>query len=435
MRPLLVRPSPIANESTTGYLLRLSDANGFASLLDLDHLARIEGGTAGIASVGSMLPGTSLQSLRGSVTRFRHLKSRDPGGLDLNHWNGRRPRYCPLCLSSEPYWRGAWDLSLMVACPIHRTQLCDSCPSCCRPLSWRRRHLLTCDCGRRFADTSAMKATDSCAAICTRLLAALTETPGQYPMLADVRGEDLALSDFLAVCAFLGGYVSQTASKPTKVANLDHISVATPIVQAAGGMLIGWPTEYHAFLRRVSEATAEGDTYTSLAKTFGYFYTSLYKRFCGSQFEFLRSEFDSFVRNEWVGQLARRNRRLSETTRMEHQWLPLTAAAKRLGVKRDAICALISKGAIKGQVRKTPSGRTMGTVSRDSLEVFRNEMRQRLTLTDVRRVLSLSRKRAYALLRSGELRPIGGPSIDGSTVWRFLQSDVHALESKIRGVV
>ena len=430
MGSLLVRPSPIANESTIGYLLRLSDANGFASLLDLDHLARIEGGTAGIASVGSMLPGTSLQSLRGPVTRFRHLKSDDPGGLDLHHWNGRRPRYCPLCLSSEPYWRGVWDLSLMVACPIHLARLCDSCPSCCRPLSWRRRHLLACDCGWRFADTPAAKTTDSCAAICACLLAAVTEPLGQPPMRSEIAAADLTLSDFLAVCIFLGGYVSRTSTKPTKIANLDHISVATPIVQATGDMLIGWPAGYHLFLRRVSEATAVDNTYTSLAKTFGYFYTSLYKRFCGGQFEFLRSEFDSFVRNEWVGQLARRNRRLSEATRTEHRWLPLTAAAKRLGVKRDAICALISNGAINGQVRKTPSGRTMGTVNRDSLEAFRNELTQRLTLTDVRTALGVSRKRAYAMLRSGELRPICGPSVDGSSVWRFSLSDVHALASR-----
>ena len=91
-------------ESTTGYLLRLSEDNGFSSVLDLDLLASVEHGVDGLARVGAMLPGSTLQPLRGQVSHFRHLKTADPGGLNMKYWNGRRPRYCPECLAEKPYW-------------------------------------------------------------------------------------------------------------------------------------------------------------------------------------------------------------------------------------------------------------------------------------------------------------------------------------------
>lgn len=430
MTTLLVRSAPMPDESTTGYLLRLSEGNGFSSLLDLDRLASVEHGIDGLARVGAMLPGLSLQPLRGQVSHFRHLKTADPGGLNVKYWNGRRPRYCPECLAVKPYWRAAWDLTLMVACPIHRVRLRDSCPGCDQPLSWKRGRISACGCGRALTDAALEVATNAEIAVSTYLSSTLSGGTGAD--YADQKSDVclLTLPDLLAVCTLLGGYASTNGAKPTKIANLDNVSVATPVADAAGRAFSDWPRGYHELLRIVGRNRGNGESCTRLTARFGHFYTALYKRFEANQFDFLRQEFDSFVRREWVGQLAERNRRLSKATRREHVWIPLTSAAKLLGIKRDTISALIAQGKLEGQTHKTASGRTSGTVSRCSVEAFRGEKAQWMTLADARKALKISRKRAHALLRSSALRPLRGPSVDGSRVWRFSAREVMALMSK-----
>ncbi|RKT25621.1 TniQ protein [Paraburkholderia sp. RAU2J] len=429
MTKLLVRFAPMPDESTTGYLLRLSECNGFSSLLDLDLLASDEHGVDGLARVGSMLPGLSLQPLRGQVSHFRHLNTADPGRLSAKYWNGRRPRYCLECLAERPGWRAAWDLTLMVACPIHRARLRDSCPGCKQPLSWKRRFVSLCNCGRSLTEAASETATDAEIAVGAYLSSALTGEAFGEPALHRTNVGLLGLQDLLAACMFLGGYASNNAAKPTKIANLDEVSVATATADAAGRAFLDWPRGYQELLRMVCRNRGADNSCARLTARFGYFYTALYKRFAADQFDFLRREFDSYVSREWVGQLAQRNRRLSQATRRQHAWIPLTSAAKLLRTKRDTILVLIADGTLEGQTHKTAAGRTSGTVSRCSVEAFRHEKAQWMTLADARETLQISRKRAYALLRSHVLRPVGGPSVDGSAVWRFSAREVMALMS------
>lgn len=430
MARLLVRPLPVRDESTVGYLLRVSEANGFTSLLDLDLLASRGNGGDAFSRVGTMLPGVSLHQLRGHVTRFRNLKIADPGGIDMKYWNGRRPRFCPACLAERSYWRATWDLTLMVACPIHRARLHDSCPGCHRPLSWKRGHISQCDCGQLLNDTPLENATETAVAVSAYLTAAMTGKPlvDRIPQQTHIRC--LSLTDLLAVCIQLGGYASDHGAKPTKIAHLDDVSVATVVANGAGQALIDWPNGYRELLRNVGRHGRDEDSSGSsgrLTARFGYFYTALYRRFGAGQFDFFREEFEAYVRSEWVGQLAERNRRLSKATRCQHAWISITGAAKLLGIKRTTVSALIELGALKGQTHKSPSGRTSGTVSRRSVDEFRMEKAKWWTLTEVRETLKISRKRAHALLRSGDLRPVRGPSVDGSPVWRFSAQEVMAL--------
>jgi hypothetical protein len=239
------------------------------------------------------------------------------------------------------------------------------------------------------------------------------------------------MHDFLTLCIFLGGYARNDVKKPTKIADLHEMSVARAISQAAGDALINWPSGYHNLLGGlISKACHEAHS-ARLTKRFGYFYTALYKRFGHKQFNFLRREFESYVREEWPGQLADRNRRLSKATRAEHKWVPLTTAARQLGVKRSVVCSFIERGMLNGQIHATVAGRTSGTVRRDTLELLCAEKARWLTLAETREVLHLSRKGAYVLLESGKLRPVSGPTVDGRTVWRFSAAEVAALGPQV----
>lgn len=428
MSLLLVRPKAIQNESATGYLLRLAEANGFTSMHDLNLLASRAPGGDGLARVSIILDGMSMTRLRGAITRFPHLKAEDTGGWERQFWNGRRPRCCAACLASDPYWRASWDITLVTACPIHRAELLDSCSTCHQPLSWKRSRIATCDCGASFAGMPIVPASAGCILISSYIASMLEPvSPASHLFTLSPPFDHLSAQDLLALCVFLGGYARNDTKKPTKIADLHEIAVASAISQAAGDALINWPAGYHHLLGGlISKGCSEAHS-ARLTKRFGYFYTALYKRFRDKQFDFLRREFESYIREAWPGQLADRNRRLSKSTRMEHKWVPLTTAARQLGVKRSVVCSFIERGMLIGQVHATAAGRTSGTVRRDTLDLLCAEKARWLTLAETREALQLSRKGAYALLKSGKLRPVSGPTVDGRTVWRFAPADVAAL--------
>lgn len=428
---LLVRPVPMPGESMTGYLLRLAEGNGFCSLLDLDLLVSKTGGSDARTKLTSLLIEQRLHALRGPVTHFRNLRIADSGGVDAKYWNGRRPRYCPVCLAQMPYWRAEWDLTLMVACPTHRVLLCDACPGCHRVLSWKRRRMVECDCAQSLAEAQPESAGDALVAVGAYLSAAMNpENAATSAYLqSDIRA--LSLIDLLALCAQFGAYFSPQGPKPTKMARLDDISVATCVANGAGQVLVDWPRGFHRLLRDIGHRGAPADAFSRMSARFGYFYTALYRRFGAHPFDFLRSEFEAFVGREWMGQLTERNSRMSLATRREHAWVPLTAAARLLRIRRESIRALIEDGSLEGQMRVSTAGRTWGTVSKRSVDALRESMGQWMTLTQARQVLRISRKRAYALLRSGDLRAVRGPTVDGSPVWRFVAQEVVALSEAL----
>ncbi|MGN8134614.1 TniQ family protein [Paraburkholderia sp. 22099] len=429
MTTLLVRPAPIDSESATGYLLRLAEANGYNSLLDLDLLVSNGLKLEEMANLSALLGTTRLDKLRGAVTRFRNLKMTDPGGLGQQYWNGRRPRYCPVCLADNSYWRALWDITLVTACPFHAVELCDSCSSCNRPLSWKRARLAVCDCGASLGDRSVVPAQPGCVAVSGYISSLLGTTPRGGISAIQAPLDRLRLADFLAVSIFLGGYAQNDVRKPTKIADLHDVSIAVSFARAAGDALEAWPSGYRALLRRLVSKDGGQASSNRLAEWFGYFYTALYKRFGDRQFDFLRDEFESYIRDEWSGQLAERNRRFSKSTRIEHKWISLTTAGKTLGVKRSMVCSFIERGMLSGQLHTTATGRTSGTVRRDTLEALCAEKTHWLTLTEAREVLNLSRKGAYTLLNSGKLRPVSGPTVDGRSIWRFIASEVVELAS------
>lgn len=69
-----------------------------------------------------------------------------------------RPQLCPVCMQEKGYAKALWDLSLATACTVHDVQLIDRCPSCARPVSWRRPSLFFCRCGVAFTENMTHQA-------------------------------------------------------------------------------------------------------------------------------------------------------------------------------------------------------------------------------------------------------------------------------------
>jgi len=157
---LLVRhPEPHPTESLLGYVVRLTEANGYASPKDLYRLAGVRAGRITVDSVETSI----LATITGHpVSQFEQIaltpKEKKPETLRLlgNIVDSRDltltyARVCPECIAEKGFIEAHWLIGIMVACSVHERAAVWYCPKCKKKISWLRSGLLVCQCGVPFS--------------------------------------------------------------------------------------------------------------------------------------------------------------------------------------------------------------------------------------------------------------------------------------------
>lgn len=410
----LVRPRPETGESSQGYLLRLAEENCLPSVRSIsvqllkEHLESV----------------TARRFLRGPIAGLRNFASPDQGQLAARYWNTRRPRYCPHCLVVQPIWLSLWQLVFYVACHVHRTALIDRCQGCKAPLQWSRGSLLSCACGAELVQVEAMSASASDLATSVEIAHAW-----QNGVTANHRLEEIPkIEHVLHRIWLLGSYRAQVARRAQKLFDLDQLPQAQRIVEAAADTLSDWPMEFFNLLDQVAARSGRGDS-TRLTERFGAFYQELFDPKRGEELAPLRLGFEQYIAERWSGQLAARNRRLAPRIRDEHQWVPVTRAAKELHWSPTRLRAAIERGVVRGHLRSRPSGRIAAVVHRDDLVRLMADVSTWIDLKAVCKFLRLGKKRVNGFVAERTLVPVAGPSVDAHPVWQFRSDDVEALRA------
>lgn len=151
----LVYTPPAKNrEGLLGYVLRLSEANGYDTPW---HILKMAGLTQSQMTSASLPIGKLSRLIGRPVQELEQLPwQRYPNGDSvptdgraelLAHLLLKHPKICPHCVAENGFVDPAWDLRLMLACPTHGITLVNRCPACQRKLSWFRPGLLRCRCG------------------------------------------------------------------------------------------------------------------------------------------------------------------------------------------------------------------------------------------------------------------------------------------------
>ena len=169
---LLVRtPLPYHFESLLGYMLRVTEENGYSSPVEIAQLA----GMSPHHVDSRQLPVRKLAPIVGlaatALDRYSYLTDpEDPkSNLKLHeHDLGQEarqhfrlcthPKICPLCINEEGYIDLFWDLSVAMACPKHLITPLFKCQECNRKIDWKRPGLLICKCGANYLEASLEKA-------------------------------------------------------------------------------------------------------------------------------------------------------------------------------------------------------------------------------------------------------------------------------------
>src|SRR5271157_5388897 len=256
--PLLLRhPAPFRTESLLGYILRLSEENGYTTPWSLLLLAQIrqheERSTsmklAKLAQICNR-PQNELQSISYRWPGDRPRSCRLLGHL-LTPWVlvVTRPKLCPECVMEKGFIEAHFDVALLTGCPVHRRSLLCRCPGCMDPLRGLRPGLLECRCGTSLRNVSLRAIPEAEADlldIMRRKILGLAAGRNYDSRLPSSHLEVMRLQPLLLVIAMLGRrrmIVDQDSDRRNP----------RRIVSAAACVLADWPNNFFRLLREITE--------------------------------------------------------------------------------------------------------------------------------------------------------------------------------------
>jgi TniQ/Helix-turn-helix domain len=167
MSGLVRHPAPYGGESLFGYVLRLSELNGYDSPRYIRQLANIDTSVSlgtresllALAGIANQNFGSELQDQNDSAARSILVGPRDAEFHRASEWT-LTARICPDCIEDKGYIEAHWAIPHVFACPVHRWLATSICPGCRKPLRWYRRGLLECSCGAILTSDHSRQATD-----------------------------------------------------------------------------------------------------------------------------------------------------------------------------------------------------------------------------------------------------------------------------------
>jgi len=385
---LLLRPPLKEGEGPKGFLLRLAQANE----LDITALNNL-----GIQFDVEVLMGMKyfpedfLNQAEGKYAK--HLEK----ALIENPqaWNREVPRYCPVCLQRDQFWHFEWEVLCIDACPEHGIWLIDKCGECHHPLTWKRQELMRCGCGATLGVQQPAPCPKAMITLCRAVMHS-TIASGDEKSLPIVAS--LGLKQIQRLIRYLGVYgdpmVGLKPKRPTGGVSLSSSWVTTSL---ASEILEQWPKSFYDLLDSMQKRQA-GTGAGRFVGRFGNFYPMLYRAFPEQEFDFIRSEFETYVAENWRGSFGKRNRRLFENVHKKMAWIPSQHACRSLGISNRRLRVLIADNQIRGEERIGNSGRKFLVVSRPDVEEESKKLSTEIDLSAAATLLGLKRSRAASIL-------------------------------------
>ncbi|MET0012431.1 MAG: TniQ family protein [Sedimenticola sp.] len=246
---------PEAHENLPGYILRISEFNGYHQP---SIVMRIAGYRGYIGSFFSKNLNNLSRTTGQHVSALEKLVYKKPNilktayttrvkGHDFPRFliDSNNPKICPNCIiekGSIPWW---WDLVPIVACPEHGNYFIQRCPSCGDKLRWQRQGLLRCHCGHDLSRLKTNEASSSAkqisSAIHVSLFGSTKSTDEIYPKLLNMPPGELGWFIALIGQWCLGKHGMSLQQIQTEN-NGDHVS----LVEASYEVLSEWPHAFHA---------------------------------------------------------------------------------------------------------------------------------------------------------------------------------------------
>lgn len=430
---LLRTPEPFEDESLMGYVLRLTDENGYGATSWIFDLAGIkikanswfilyspDFDSAALQRVLGLTHAEydALRYVNGTSRRAMTFSDQPPPAEFIRF---STPKVCPACLREADYYRRYWDLLPVTSCPAHGLMLIDSCPECGRRISWVRKKVSVCRCGYDWrtsrpaaADTDGLEVSRQALRLCLQFSENLRTEDDGNPVYS------LGLNDFCRALTLLASYHLFVYSGTWVQAQTEN-EKCHQAYSYAYQAFAEWPASFYRFLHRVRR---RGGGQVSRSKL----YSQIERRCDTSSLRFMYVACEDYVEAyEWIA-----------------YWLGVTypptfrrfidrgEACRRLGIEQKWLDPLIDEGKL---VTIPDPIKSRLLIDAESIKLLHGNLWNMSSLSDVALILRTEAADAEDLIHENLLKPLSGPTVDGFQEWRFDRRDVSDLLARLEGAL
>ena len=308
---LVVRPKPQPSESLMGYVLRLTEVNGYPTTSYVLHAmsgkwykskpGRLES-DALIELAGLSEDEANRLSLR-SPTSSKSIFIVAGSELTSNDFISGRSRICPECLASGGFCDAFWDISHARACAFHGVWLIDACPTCGTALTWARSKVGECRCGCSLADIAPSSAPEAIVRLMQVLRSAIFRDQAIAPFPEGM--EHLRELNIGHLCKLIwvmsdSLHLKENSERSVRVVrSREKLASYLPVIAEA---LFDWPRGFYRFLDRTyTDDLISAEVLPSFRSRFNWALVRLGKNTKGGSnvYRFLIQEIYSYAAKFW----------------------------------------------------------------------------------------------------------------------------------------
>lgn len=433
---LVVTARPAPTESLMGFVLRLTELNGYPST---SYVLAAMGKEWYLPNVGR-LDAASLASLvglgEGDIERLTHKPAERPRayvrvyGSDLPSYevNLRHPKVCPTCLAEGRPCEAFWDLAQAAVCPVHHVHLLSECPGCSKRLLWARSKVRQCKCGFDLATAPVAPATPALSVLMAVLRSRVYQDQALAPMPPTM--SHLAHLDLRRLCKLIwvmSGVVHQAQGGRRAPKARCHYRGRLDLVASA---LTNWPIGFREFLSSTyDDVLQNAEELPRFPAMFSWLLVRLIKNDeCSrSEYEFLEREIYQFGAQHWTRAAMARD---ADSLRLVPQivrWGTMAEACEATGLHQLTLKKRIASGEIKSRRIKKNSTRAI-VVDLNSIRSLQMTRYPAVSMRDAAPRIGVSIETIKALRASGMITEAYTSSFPGS----LTHEDVEAFAKSVR---
>jgi len=423
LRRLPIREPPLPGESLNSLVQRTARAMGYDNVnlltrqlgetcrlhqnlnclspgAPLDRLAELLGITAdklNQCTVHRYAPALILQPAGTTVALFCDSKT------ILRYFTAETIHLCPACLAEDcpTYERLLWSFRPQRVCTRHACQLLVQCPACRHSFPRRWNDLVHCSCGISLVEYAPGNVSPE-TLVCARRLETWLSSDGP-----GVAGLPSAACFYLA--ERLVGAIAKNTTWLQAVAEQFSIDQACPELlhwTAAATLFDAWPQRLYHFLDDCQ--TAHRSLNTAVRKSLGPLLRDaahLEELGYSAPADALRQY---LLERYTAGHLSCKlvlfqNGRHQELLKAR-PWYTQTQAAQRLRLRLGTVADLVQRGILDGRIQPAGQrGKTVGVVSRNSVEALVESLEHGLDTRQTGRRLGIDRHQVLGLIHKGLL--------------------------------
>lgn len=438
---LLSRPRPNKLESLRGYILRLTQTNGYHTnryILEMaglwtgrnyDTASNYVLGNASLAKLSKItnVPMKRLQALRYGLNKQKesiihnHKIANDQLRLDY-------PRICPLCLDTNNIALAVWDIPAITVCPEHHIPLFDHCPECDIRLRWNRPevHLCHyCECDFREYTNDKVRLEEYCLSRLIHQLCMNNPIPTRSipkPLRNHSFGEvleltsSMALLDYQMTEEFLNN--NRFLSLKTAPNELLHTHYSNAMRH-----LDNWPDNFHHFLTECRQTRQKRGVAYGISKEIGAPFYLIKANRHKAIFKPLWDAYDDY-REKTTQQTLKEIRQ----ARIEAKFIPIRTAARELQIRPEQLLKYCKR--LKIRLRRGHGSQKL--IAREKMGELNSLFDRLLTIHQVAEQLGVTVYQLRKMIHKEVIVPFRGPTIDKSRDWYFEPQPIEILQKNIR---